>query len=118
MSTTNYKEVGIDGLVDMKLIYGIIVARKRVRVGKEGKKQKATKTSFVAIHAAMGGGTGMNLFLLRFPTRCFDVGIKQHAVTFAGGLACEGLKPFCAIYSPFMQKAYDQVVHDGKICNG
>ncbi|XLU43368.1 hypothetical protein S245_038182 [Arachis hypogaea] len=67
----------------------------------------------VAIHAAMGGGTGMNLFLRRFPTRCFDVEIaEQHAVTFAAGLACEGLKPFCAIYSSFMQRAYDQVVHD------
>ncbi|XP_028781649.1 probable 1-deoxy-D-xylulose-5-phosphate synthase, chloroplastic [Neltuma alba] len=69
--------------------------------------------NIVAIHAAMGGGTGMNLFLRRFPTRCFDVGIaEQHAVTFAAGLACEGLKPFCAIYSSFMQRAYDQVVHD------
>uniref|UniRef100_A0A803N556 1-deoxy-D-xylulose-5-phosphate synthase n=2 Tax=Chenopodium quinoa TaxID=63459 RepID=A0A803N556_CHEQI len=67
----------------------------------------------VAIHAAMGGGTGLNHFLRRFPSRCFDVGIaEQHAVTFAAGLACEGLKPFCAIYSSFMQRAYDQVVHD------
>eukprot|EP00268_Persea_americana_P018008 TRINITY_DN1882_c0_g1_i1.p1 TRINITY_DN1882_c0_g1~~TRINITY_DN1882_c0_g1_i1.p1 ORF type:complete len:717 (-),score=169.69 TRINITY_DN1882_c0_g1_i1:469-2619(-) len=67
----------------------------------------------VAIHAAMGGGTGLNLFLRRFPTRCFDVGIaEQHAVTFAAGLACEGIKPFCAIYSSFLQRAYDQVVHD------
>ncbi|XP_038874701.1 probable 1-deoxy-D-xylulose-5-phosphate synthase, chloroplastic [Benincasa hispida] len=67
----------------------------------------------IAIHAAMGGGTGLNLFQRRFPTRCFDVGIaEQHAVTFAAGLACEGLKPFCAIYSSFMQRAYDQVVHD------
>ncbi|KAJ6722076.1 1-D-DEOXYXYLULOSE 5-PHOSPHATE SYNTHASE-RELATED [Salix viminalis] len=67
----------------------------------------------VAIHAAMGGGTGLNLFHSRFPTRCFDVGIaEQHAVTFAAGLACEGLKPFCAIYSSFLQRAYDQVVHD------
>ncbi|KAJ7955021.1 1-deoxy-D-xylulose 5-phosphate synthase [Quillaja saponaria] len=67
----------------------------------------------VAIHAAMGGGTGLNLFLRRFPNRCFDVGIaEQHAVTFAAGLVCEGLKPFCAIYSSFMQRAYDQVVHD------
>ncbi|WCJ23591.1 1-deoxy-D-xylulose 5-phosphate synthase 1 [Euphorbia peplus] len=67
----------------------------------------------VAIHAAMGGGTGLNMFLRRFPSRCFDVGIaEQHAVTFAAGLACEGLKPFCAIYSSFMQRAYDQVVHD------
>uniref|UniRef100_A0A2P2J9L5 1-deoxy-D-xylulose-5-phosphate synthase n=3 Tax=Rhizophora mucronata TaxID=61149 RepID=A0A2P2J9L5_RHIMU len=67
----------------------------------------------VAIHAAMGGGTGLNLFLRCFPTRCFDVGIaEQHAVTFAAGLTCEGIKPFCAIYSSFMQRAYDQVVHD------
>ncbi|KAJ0249044.1 1-deoxy-D-xylulose-5-phosphate synthase [Hirschfeldia incana] len=67
----------------------------------------------VAIHAAMGGGTGLDHFHHRFPTRCFDVGIaEQHAVTFAAGLACEGLKPFCAIYSSFMQRAYDQVVHD------
>ncbi|KAI4345506.1 hypothetical protein L6164_012622 [Bauhinia variegata] len=67
----------------------------------------------VGIHAAMGGGTGMNLFLRRFPSRCFDVGIaEQHAVTFAAGLACEGLRPFCAIYSSFLQRGYDQVVHD------
>ncbi|CAM8993254.1 unnamed protein product [Rhodiola kirilowii] len=69
--------------------------------------------SIVAIHAAMGGGTGLNIFERRFPSRCFDVGIaEQHAVTFAAGLACEGIKPFCAIYSSFMQRAYDQVVHD------
>ncbi|XP_074557131.1 1-deoxy-D-xylulose-5-phosphate synthase 1, chloroplastic [Curcuma longa] len=69
--------------------------------------------NIVAIHAAMGGGTGLNYFLRRFPTRCFDVGIaEQHAVTFAAGLACEGLKPFCTIYSSFLQRAYDQVVHD------
>ncbi|EFJ14322.1 hypothetical protein SELMODRAFT_268893 [Selaginella moellendorffii] len=67
----------------------------------------------IAIHAAMGGGTGLNMFQKRFPDRCFDVGIaEQHAVTFAAGLACEGLKPFCAIYSSFLQRAYDQVVHD------
>jgi 1-deoxy-D-xylulose-5-phosphate synthase len=70
---------------------------------------KADK-DIIAIHAAMGGGTGMNLFHRRFPTRCFDVGIaEQHAVTFAAGLACEGLKPFCAIYSSFLQRGYDQV---------
>ncbi|XP_050372903.1 probable 1-deoxy-D-xylulose-5-phosphate synthase, chloroplastic [Argentina anserina] len=69
--------------------------------------------NIVAIHAAMGGGTGMNLFQRCFPTRCFDVGIaEQHAVTFAAGLACEGLKPFCAIYSSFLQRAYDQAIHD------
>ncbi|MED6121676.1 Transketolase-like protein 1 [Stylosanthes scabra] len=67
----------------------------------------------VAIHAAMGGGTGLNIFQRHFPARCFDVGIaEQHAVTFAAGLACEGIKPFCAIYSTFIQRAYDQVAHD------
>lgn len=67
----------------------------------------------VAIHAAMGGGTGLNLFQKRFPERCFDVGIaEQHAVTFAAGLAAEGLKPFCAIYSSFLQRGFDQVAHD------
>ncbi|KAG2632239.1 hypothetical protein PVAP13_2NG070200 [Panicum virgatum] len=67
----------------------------------------------VAIHAAMGGGTGLNYFQKRFPEKCFDVGIaEQHAVTFAAGLATEGLKPFCAIYSSFLQRGYDQVVHD------
>ncbi|KAJ9550856.1 hypothetical protein OSB04_014901 [Centaurea solstitialis] len=67
----------------------------------------------VAIHAAMGGGTGLNTFQNKFPNRCFDVGIaEQHAVTFAAGLATEGLKPFCAIYSSFLQRGYDQVVHD------
>ncbi|TQD97078.1 hypothetical protein C1H46_017315 [Malus baccata] len=67
----------------------------------------------VAIHAAMGGGTGLNYFQKKFPDRCFDVGIaEQHAVTFAAGLAAEGLKPFCAIYSSFLQRGYDQVIHD------
>ena len=67
----------------------------------------------VAITAAMPGGTGLDLFGRAFPARTFDVGIaEQHAVTFAAGLATEGLKPFCAIYSTFLQRAYDQVVHD------
>ncbi|MEC9342329.1 MAG: 1-deoxy-D-xylulose-5-phosphate synthase, partial [Pseudomonadota bacterium] len=67
----------------------------------------------VAITAAMPSGTGLDLFGEAFPSRIFDVGIaEQHAVTFAGGLATEGLKPFCAIYSTFLQRAYDQVVHD------
>lgn len=67
----------------------------------------------VAITAAMPSGTGLDKFGKRFPDRCFDVGIaEQHAVTFAAGLACEGMKPFCAIYSTFLQRAYDQVVHD------
>src|SRR6202012_6095630 len=67
----------------------------------------------VAITAAMPSGTGLDLFGAAFPERTFDVGIaEQHAVTFAAGLASEGMKPFCAIYSTFLQRAYDQVVHD------
>jgi 1-deoxy-D-xylulose-5-phosphate synthase len=69
--------------------------------------------SIVAITAAMPSGTGLDRFAKAFPTRCFDVGIaEQHAVTFAAGLATEGEKPFCAIYSTFLQRAYDQLVHD------
>ncbi|KAL9461119.1 hypothetical protein AB3S75_004169 [Citrus x aurantiifolia] len=76
-------------------------------------KEAETDDKIVAIHAAMGGGTGLNYFQKRFPDRCFDVGIaEQHAVTFAAGLASEGVKPFCAIYSSFLQRGYDQVVHD------
>jgi 1-deoxy-D-xylulose-5-phosphate synthase len=76
-------------------------------------KEAEVDNKIVAIHAAMGGGTGLNYFQKRFPNRCFDVGIaEQHAVTFAAGLATEGLKPFCAIYSSFLQRGYDQVVHD------
>ncbi len=72
----------------------------------------------VAITAAMPNGTGLDLFAKTFPERTFDVGIaEQHAVTFAGGLATEGYKPFCAIYSTFLQRAYDQVVHDIAIQN-
>jgi 1-deoxy-D-xylulose-5-phosphate synthase len=67
----------------------------------------------VALTAAMPSGTGLDKFAERFPSRCFDVGIaEQHGVTFAAGLACEGMKPFAAIYSTFLQRAYDQVVHD------
>jgi 1-deoxy-D-xylulose-5-phosphate synthase len=67
----------------------------------------------VAITAAMPSGTGLDKFAQRFPDRCFDVGIaEQHAVTFAAGLAAEGMRPFCTIYSTFLQRAYDQVVHD------
>jgi 1-deoxy-D-xylulose-5-phosphate synthase len=67
----------------------------------------------VAINAAMPSGTGLDSFAKKFPRRSFDVGIaEQHAVTFAAGLATEGLKPFCAIYSTFLQRAYDQIMHD------
>jgi len=69
--------------------------------------------SICAITAAMPGGTGLDLFGETFPDRTFDVGIaEQHAVTFAGGLAAAGMKPFAAIYSTFLQRGYDQVVHD------
>ena len=72
----------------------------------------------VAITAAMPSGTGLDKFAKAFPERCFDVGIaEQHAVTFAAGLASEGYKPFAAIYSTFLQRAYDQVVHDVAIQN-
>ena len=72
----------------------------------------------VAITAAMPSGTGLDLFEAAYPDRTFDVGIaEQHAVTFAAGLATEGYKPFCAIYSTFLQRAYDQVVHDVAIQN-
>ncbi len=67
----------------------------------------------VAVTAAMPEGTGLNLFAEVFPRRCFDVGIaEQHAVTFSAGLAAAGMKPFCAIYSTFLQRGYDQIVHD------
>ncbi|HHY50219.1 MAG TPA: 1-deoxy-D-xylulose-5-phosphate synthase [Alphaproteobacteria bacterium] len=67
----------------------------------------------VAVTAAMPSGTGLDKFAEIYPARCFDVGIaEQHAVTFSAGLATEGMKPFCAIYSTFLQRAYDQVVHD------
>jgi len=76
--------------------------------------QEARKDDrIVAITAAMPSGTSVDLFQKEFPQRSFDVGIaEQHAVTFAAGIAAEGLKPFCAIYSTFLQRAYDQVVHD------
>jgi 1-deoxy-D-xylulose-5-phosphate synthase len=71
-----------------------------------------------AITAAMPSGTGLDKFAKAFPDRLFDVGIaEQHAVTFAAGLAAQGMRPFCAIYSTFLQRAYDQVVHDVAIQN-
>ncbi len=75
---------------------------------------EATRDSkVVAVTAAMPDGTGLNLFAERFPARCFDVAIaEQHGVTFSAGLAAGGMKPFCAIYSTFLQRGYDQVVHD------
>ena len=74
--------------------------------------------NIVAVTAAMPSGTGLDRFAKRFPDRTFDVGIaEQHAVTFAAGMATEGLKPFCAIYSTFLQRGYDQLVHDVSIQN-
>ncbi|MEJ0051955.1 MAG: 1-deoxy-D-xylulose-5-phosphate synthase [Methylovirgula sp.] len=76
-------------------------------------KEAQKDDKIVAISAAMPSGTGLDVFEKAFPERTFDVGIaEQHAVTFAAGLATEGFKPFCAIYSTFLQRAYDQVVHD------
>ena len=76
-------------------------------------EQAKKDDKIVAITAAMPAGTGLDLFAKEFPNRCFDVGIaEQHGVTFAAGLATEGLKPFAVIYSTFLQRAYDQVVHD------
>ncbi len=75
--------------------------------------EAAVDEKIVAITAAMPSGTGLDKFQERFPDRFFDVGIaEQHGVTFAAGMACEGLKPFAAIYSTFLQRAYDQVMHD------
>ena len=76
-------------------------------------KHAEQDTKIIGITGAMPSGTGLNLFEKRFPDRTFDVGIaEQHAVTFAAGLATEGYKPYAAIYSTFLQRAYDQVVHD------
>jgi len=75
--------------------------------------QAARDDKICAITAAMPDGTGLDLFAERYPSRCFDVGIaEQHAVTFSAGLAAGGMKPFCALYSTFLQRGYDQVVHD------
>ncbi|MBB5711478.1 1-deoxy-D-xylulose-5-phosphate synthase [Sphingomonas xinjiangensis] len=81
-------------------------------------KLAETDARIVAITAAMPSGTGVDKFAQKHPERAFDVGIaEQHAVTFAAGLAAQGMRPFCAIYSTFLQRAYDQVVHDVAIQN-
>ncbi|MCK0102699.1 1-deoxy-D-xylulose-5-phosphate synthase [Pseudohalocynthiibacter sp. F2068] len=75
--------------------------------------EAAEDSKICAVTAAMPDGTGLNLFAERYPSRCFDVGIaEQHGVTFSAALAAGGMKPFCAIYSTFLQRGYDQVVHD------
>ncbi|SDE31865.1 1-deoxy-D-xylulose-5-phosphate synthase [Ruegeria marina] len=81
--------------------------------GKALVDQAARDDKIVAVTAAMPDGTGLNLFAERYPSRCFDVGIaEQHGVTFSAALAAGGMKPFCAMYSTFLQRGYDQVVHD------
>ena len=76
-------------------------------------KHAAKDTKICAVTAAMPDGTGLNKFMERYASRCFDVGIaEQHAVTFSAGLAAGGMRPFCALYSTFLQRGYDQVVHD------
>ncbi len=81
--------------------------------GKALTEEAARDPRVVAVTAAMPSGTGVNILADRFPDRVFDVGIaEQHAVTFAAGMAASGLRPFCAIYSTFLQRGYDQVVHD------
>lgn len=91
--------------------YTDIFAETLIKLAKEDEK-------IIAITAAMPSGTGLNKFAKEFPDRTYDVGIaEQHAVTFSAGLAIEGFKPFCAIYSTFLQRAYDQVVHDVAIQN-
>jgi 1-deoxy-D-xylulose-5-phosphate synthase len=76
-------------------------------------KQATKDEKIVAVTAAMPDGTGLDRFMSRFASRCFDVGIaEQHAVTFCAGLAAGGMKPFCTIYSTFLQRGYDQIVHD------
>jgi len=81
-------------------------------------KEAEKDPKIVGITAAMPSGTSLDLFAQAFPDRCYDVGIaEQHAVTFAAGLAADGMKPFCAIYSTFLQRAYDSVVHDVDLQN-
>ena len=81
-------------------------------------KEAENDSKIVAVTAAMPSGTGLDKFYKMFPSRFFDVGIaEQHAVTFAGAMAASGLKPFCAIYSTFLQRGYDQIVHDVALQN-
>jgi len=81
-------------------------------------EEAKTDERVVAVTASMPSGTGLDIFGAAFPERTFDVGIaEQHAVTFAAGLACDGMKPFATIYSTFMQRAYDQIIHDVALQN-
>jgi 1-deoxy-D-xylulose-5-phosphate synthase len=112
------------GVVTFDVVTGAQVKAKAnapayTRVFAESLIKEARKDErIVAITAAMPSGTGLDLFAKEFPRRLFDVGIaEQHAVTFAAGLATQGYRPFCAVYSTFLQRAYDQVVHDVAIQN-
>jgi 1-deoxy-D-xylulose-5-phosphate synthase len=93
---------------------GVAKAPQYTKVFAEALIAEAEKDKrIVAVTAAMPSGTGLDLFAKKFPDRCFDVGIaEQHGVTFCAGLAADGMKPFATIYSTFLQRAYDQVVHD------
>ncbi len=109
-----YHGVGKFDVISGKLASAISNAPAYTKVFGEALIEEARhEKGIVAITAAMPSGTGLDLFGEAFPERTYDVGIaEQHAVTFAAGMAADGMKPFCAIYSTFLQRAYDQVVHD------
>lgn len=113
-SADRYHGVSKFDVISGKQAKGIPNAPAYTKVFGQSLLQEAEEDDrIVAITAAMPSGTGLDLFGEVFPERVYDVGIaEQHAVTFAGGLAADGMKPFCAIYSTFLQRAYDQVVHD------
>ena len=113
-SDDKYHGVSRFDVVTGAQVKSVAKAPSYTKVFAESLLQQARKDDkIVAITAAMPSGTGLDLFAQEFPGRCFDVGIaEQHGVTFAAGLACEGYKPFATIYSTFLQRAYDQVVHD------
>ncbi len=118
-STDKYHGVSKFDVVTGNQVKSIANAPSYTRVFSDSLIKEARKDErVVAITAAMPGGTGLDRFANIFPDRCFDVGIaEQHGVTFAAGLATEGMKPFVVIYSTFLQRAYDQVVHDVAIQN-
>ena len=118
-SADKYHGVSKFDVVTGNQVKSIANAPSYTRVFSDSLIKEARKDErIVAITAAMPGGTGLDRFANIFPDRCFDVGIaEQHGVTFAAGLATEGMKPFVVIYSTFLQRAYDQVVHDVAIQN-
>ncbi len=118
-SDDKYHGVGKFDVVTGELVKATSNAPSYTKVFANALVKEAEKDDkIVAITAAMPSGTGLDIFEKTFPDRMFDVGIaEQHAVTFAAGLAADGMKPFCAIYSTFLQRGYDQVVHDVAIQN-